>query len=44
MDSDHDPSSAERNASFPVIELPGDDISAVVHPFEAAERVLAAVS
>lgn len=30
--------------AFPVIELPGDDLDAVVHPFDAAERVLAAAS
>ncbi len=26
----------------PVIEFPDDDLDAVVHPFDAAERVLAA--
>lgn len=44
--NDNDPTGSEPSSviEFPVIRLPGDDLSAVVHPFDAAERVLAAAS
>ena len=37
--TDHD-----AGIRFPVIELAGDDLDVIAHPFDAAERVLAAVA
>ncbi len=34
----------EAGIRFPVIELAGDDLDVIAHPFDAAERVLAAVA
>jgi hypothetical protein len=34
----------EADHELAVIELAGDDLDAVVHPFDAAERVLAVAS
>ena len=44
--NDSDPTGTEPNPviEFPVIRLPGDDLRAVVHPFDVAERVLATAS
>ena len=44
--NDGDPIGTERSPviEFPVIRLPGDDLRAVVHPFDVAERVLATAS
>ena len=44
--NDNDPTGTEPNSviEFPVIRLPGDDLRAVVHPFDVAERVLATAS
>ncbi len=34
----------EAGIRFPVMELAGDDLDVIAHPFDAAERVLAAVA
>ncbi len=39
-----DSSQTDAVIEFPVIEFPDDDIDAGKHPFDAAERVLAAAS
>ena len=44
LDNDIPGTEQDTGTRFPVIELAGDDLHEVAHPFDAAERVLAAVA